>query len=203
MRTTDVFNARFGQAEEAHFAFTYEIADGPGDILHRHGSVHPMLVEQIDLTDAEPEKRCVGDLADVFGPAMGSTPAAPRERSQPNFVATMALSRRPLSARPRSSDFFGFFGGLYPAYVRGQRYLALGQGDKAAAEFQKIIDHPGVVYADSVGALSYLDIGRACALSGNKARAKSAYQKFLSLWRDADPDMPVYKKAKAEYSRLQ
>src|SRR5258708_30069481 len=72
MRTTDVFNARFGQAEEAHLAFTYEIADGPGDILHRHGWVHPMLVEQIDVIDAEPEKRCVSDLANVFGPTIGS-----------------------------------------------------------------------------------------------------------------------------------
>ena len=79
MRTTDVFNARFGQAEEAHFAFTYEIADGPGDILHRHGPVDPMLVEQIDVIDAEPEKRCVGDLADVFGPTIGSAGRAPRK----------------------------------------------------------------------------------------------------------------------------
>src|SRR5580704_14418524 len=72
MRTTNVFSARFGQTEEAHFAFAHEIADGPGDILHRHGPVDPMLVEQIDVIDAEPEKRCVGDHADVFGPTIGA-----------------------------------------------------------------------------------------------------------------------------------
>src|ERR1700722_1484886 len=78
MRTMNVFNARFGQAEEAHLAFTPEIADGPGDILHRHVPVYPMLVEQIDVIDAEPEKRCVGDLTDVFGPTIGSAGRAAR-----------------------------------------------------------------------------------------------------------------------------
>jgi DNA-binding winged helix-turn-helix (wHTH) protein/tetratricopeptide (TPR) repeat protein len=124
-------------------------------------------------------------------------------RNQPAESVRMLQTTFPFEFATPGTDFFGFFGGLYPAYVRGQSYLALRQGDKAAAEFQKIIDHPGVVYADSVGALSHLEIGRACALSGNEARAKSAYHKFLSLWRDADSDIPVYKQAKAEYSRLQ
>jgi hypothetical protein len=79
MGSANVFNARFGQTEEAYFAFTHEIADGPGDILHRHGPVYPMLVEQIDVIDAEPEKRCVGDLTDVFGPTIGSAGRAPRK----------------------------------------------------------------------------------------------------------------------------
>src|SRR5258708_12001689 len=79
MGSTNVFNARFGQTEEAHLAFPHEIADGPGDILHRHGPVDPMLVEQIDMIDAEPEKRCVGDLADVFGPTIGSAGRALRK----------------------------------------------------------------------------------------------------------------------------
>src|SRR6266478_5791645 len=79
MGSANVFNARFGQTEEAYFAFTHEIADGPGDILHRHGPVYPMLVEQIDVIDAEPEKRCVGDLTDVFGPTIGSADRAPRK----------------------------------------------------------------------------------------------------------------------------
>src|SRR6202034_1162318 len=79
MRTTDVFNARFGQAEEAHLAFTYEIADGACYILHRHGPINPMLVEQIDVIDAKPAKRCVGDLADAFGPTIGSAGRTPRK----------------------------------------------------------------------------------------------------------------------------
>ena len=68
MGSTNVFNARFRQTEEAHLAFPHEIADGPGDILHRPGPVHAMLVEQIDAIEAEPEKRYVGDVGDVFWP---------------------------------------------------------------------------------------------------------------------------------------
>ena len=72
MGSTNVFNARFGKTEEANLAFTHEITDGACYILHRHGPIDPMLVEQIDVLDAEPEKRCVGDLADAFGPTIGS-----------------------------------------------------------------------------------------------------------------------------------
>src|SRR5260370_31796116 len=79
MGSTNVLNARFGQTEEAHLAFPHEIADGSGDILHRHGPVDPMLVKQIYVIDAEPEKRCVGDLADVFGPTIGSAGRALRK----------------------------------------------------------------------------------------------------------------------------
>ncbi len=99
--------------------------------------------------------------------------------------------------------FFGFFGGLYPAYVRGEAYLALHQGVAAAAEFQKIVDHPGIVMADPIGALAHLQLGRAFAESGDKTRAKTAYQDFLILWKDADADIPILKQAKAEYARLQ
>ncbi len=122
---------------------------------------------------------------------------------QPAKSVTLLQTTLPFEFATPGTNFFGFFGGLYPAYVRGQSYLSLGKGDKAAAEFQKIIDHPGIVYADPIGALAYLELGRACALSGNRASAKSAYQEFLSLWRDADPDISVYKRAKVEYSRLE
>ncbi len=100
------------------------------------------------------------------------------------------------------TNFFGFFGGLYPAYVRGLAYLSLGKGNEAAAEFQKVIDHPGVVYADPIGALAYLQLGRACALSGNVARAQVAYQQFLTLWRDADPGSSIYKQVKLKLTAL-
>ena len=87
--------------------------------------------------------------------------------------------------------------------MRGQCYLLLGEGVEAAAEFQKVVDHPGVVYADPIGALAYLEVGRASALSGNRSSAKAAYQEFLTFWRDADPDISIYQQAKAECSRLQ
>jgi eukaryotic-like serine/threonine-protein kinase len=94
------------------------------------------------------------------------------------------------------------FGALYPIYVRGQAYLASNQGAKAAAEFQKILDHRGIVQLDPIGALAHLQLGRAFALAGDKCRAKAAYDDFLTLWKDADPDIPVLKEAKAEYGKL-
>jgi tetratricopeptide (TPR) repeat protein len=97
----------------------------------------------------------------------------------------------------------GFFGALYPVYVRGLAYLAARRGAEAAAEFQKILDHRGIVASDPIGALAHLQLGRALALSGDKARAKAAYQDFLTLWKDADPDIPILKQAKAEYASLQ
>jgi tetratricopeptide (TPR) repeat protein len=92
---------------------------------------------------------------------------------------------------------------LYPIYVRGQAYLALRQGTAAAAEFQKLIDHRGLVLNQPIGALAHLGLARAYALQGDSAKANTVYQDFLTLWKDADPDVPVLKKAKAEYARLQ
>jgi eukaryotic-like serine/threonine-protein kinase len=92
---------------------------------------------------------------------------------------------------------------LYPVYVRGEAYLAAHQGKEAAAEFQKILDHPGVVLNEPIGALAHLQIGRAYAMQGDTAKAKAAYQDFLTLWKDADPDIPILKQAKAEYAKLQ
>ena len=92
---------------------------------------------------------------------------------------------------------------LYPVYVRGQAYLAERQGGEAATEFQKILDWPGVVQTEPIGALARLGLGRAYLLQGDTARARAAYQDFLTLWKDADPDIPVLKQAKAEYAKLQ
>jgi tetratricopeptide (TPR) repeat protein len=100
-------------------------------------------------------------------------------------------------------DFNAFFGGLYPVYVRGLAYLAAHQGAEAAAEFQKILNHRGIVVSDPIGALAHLQLGRAYTLQGDTAKAKAAYQDFLVLWKDADPDIPILKQAKAEYAKLQ
>jgi hypothetical protein len=87
--------------------------------------------------------------------------------------------------------------------VRGRVYLAAHQGSKAASEFQKILDHRGVIINEPIGALAHLQIGRAYALQGDTAKAKAAYQDFLTLWKDADPDIPILKEAKVEYAKLQ
>jgi DNA-binding winged helix-turn-helix (wHTH) protein/tetratricopeptide (TPR) repeat protein len=92
---------------------------------------------------------------------------------------------------------------LYPAYVRGLAYLQLGQGRQAAAEFQKFIDHPEVAQLHHQGALARLQLGRAQAMMGDKAAALKSYQEFLTLWKGADPDIPIFKQAQAEYAKLQ
>jgi tetratricopeptide (TPR) repeat protein len=92
--------------------------------------------------------------------------------------------------------------GLYPVFVRGEAYLAVHQGSEATAEFQKILDHRGIVLNSPIGALAHLQIGRAYAMQGDTAKAKAAYQDFLTLWKDADPDVPILIAAKAEYAKL-
>jgi tetratricopeptide (TPR) repeat protein len=92
---------------------------------------------------------------------------------------------------------------LYPIYLRGEAYLAAHQGAEAAVEFQKILDHPGIAANEPIGALAHLGLGRAYALSGNTAKATASYRDFLTLWKDADPDVPIYRQAKAEYAKLQ
>ena len=91
---------------------------------------------------------------------------------------------------------------LYHTYIRGEAYLAAGQGKESTAEFQKILDHNGIVWNCWTGALAHLGLARAYTLSGNTAKARAAYQDFLTLWKDADPDIPILKQAKAEYAAL-
>jgi DNA-binding winged helix-turn-helix (wHTH) protein/tetratricopeptide (TPR) repeat protein len=109
----------------------------------------------------------------------------------------------PYELGTQRSWIHGNFGGLYPVYVRGLAYLAARQGREAATEFQKILDHRGIVVSDPVGVLARLQLGRAYALEGDAARAKAAYQDFLTFWIDADPDTPIYQQAKIEYAKLQ
>jgi tetratricopeptide (TPR) repeat protein len=100
-----------------------------------------------------------------------------------------------------TNDDFTF--ALYPVYLRGIAYLAEKQGVAAAREFQKIVNHAGMVGNEPIGALDRLGLGRAYALSGDTAKSKTAYQDFFNLWKDADPDIPILKQAKAEYAKLQ
>jgi len=102
---------------------------------------------------------------------------------------------------------------LYATYIHGEAYLDAGQGAAAAAAFQKILDHSGIVWNCWTGALAHLGLARANALQARtsqgadadaaRVRALAAYQDFLTLWKDADPDIPILKEAKAEYSKLQ
>jgi eukaryotic-like serine/threonine-protein kinase len=100
------------------------------------------------------------------------------------------------------SEFLLGAGTFYPAYVRGLAYLAARRGVEAAVEFQKILAHRGIVVSDPIGALARLQLGRAYALSGDKIQARTAYQDFLSLWKDADAEIPIFRQAEAEYGKL-
>jgi len=132
----------------------------------------------------------------------------------PTIRASLALNRHePAKAiellQPAAPYELGFisvgyigYGSLYPVYVRGQAYLQLHQGNEAATEFQKFLDHRGIVFNFPLGALAHLGLARAYTLSGDTAKAKTAYQDFLALWKNADPDTPILKDAKAEHAKL-
>jgi eukaryotic-like serine/threonine-protein kinase len=132
----------------------------------------------------------------------------------PTLRALFALSRNaPLDAIEHlktalpydlampGTAFFAKFGGLYTVYVRGLAYLEAGWGREASAEFQKVLDHRGIVLADPIGSLAHLQLARALLLSG-EIRARSAYQEFLTLWKDADSDIPVLLQARTEFAKL-
>jgi serine/threonine protein kinase/tetratricopeptide (TPR) repeat protein len=132
----------------------------------------------------------------------------------PTLRAKLALSRgnasealdslRPATPFELGETTFTAYGwnALYPVYVRGEVYLAAHQASEAAAEFQKILDHRGIVVNSPIGALAHLQLGRAYAMQGDTVKAKATYQDFLTLWKDADPDIPILKQAKAEYVKL-
>jgi hypothetical protein len=95
-----------------------------------------------------------------------------------------------------------YLGGLHSAYVRGEALIAAPPPPPPPPEFQKILDHRGIVGLDPIGALAHLQLGRVFALSGDRTMAKAAYEAFLALWKDADSDTPILKSAKTEYARL-
>jgi tetratricopeptide (TPR) repeat protein len=159
------------------------------------------LLESQRLT-ADLEKRFPEDTPVQFEylPTLGALSALARrapsdavERLQPAVPYDFAMS---------GTAFIGRFGGLYTVYVRGQAYLAAGRGQAAATEFQKVLTRRGIVLADPIGVLAHLQLGRAYVLAGDTPKAKNAYKKFLDLWKDADPDIPVLKQASAEYLKL-
>ena len=121
------------------------------------------------------------------------------ERKDPNRAIGLlkAASTIELSG-PTNFEIF-----LCPAYLRGEAYLMLRDGPAAAAEFQKFIDHRGLVVNFPWGALARLGLARAYAMQGDTAKARAGYKDFLTLWKDADPDIPILKEAKAEYAKLQ
>ena len=124
-------------------------------------------------------------------------------RSKPADSVEQLQIALPYELAANGLNFSSYYlGGLHSAYVRGEALMAARRYPEAAAEFQKILDHRGIVGVDPIGVLAHLQLGRVFALSGDKARAKAAYEAFLALWKDADADIPILKRARAEYARL-
>ena len=126
------------------------------------------------------------------------------DRKQPTNSVEQLQIALPYELAVNGLNFNHFYlGGLHSAYVRGEALIGAHRYAEAAAEFQKILDHRGIVGADPIGALAHVQLGRAFALSGDQIKAKAAYQDFLTLWKDADSDIPILRQAKAEYAKLQ
>ena len=148
-------------------------------------------------------------MQSLWLPAIQARLALDRKNSAPALNALQAAAPIELG----QISFVANISCLYHVYVRGEAYLAAGQGNAAAAEFQKILDHSGIVWNCWTGALAHLGVARANALQSRssqgadadaaRVRALAAYKEFLTLWKDADPDIPILKEAKAEYAKLQ
>jgi tetratricopeptide (TPR) repeat protein len=147
-------------------------------------------------------------IQSLWLPAIRAQLALDKKNPSAALNALQAASAIELANNP----FAGNISCLYHVYVRGEAYLAAGQGDAAAAEFQKILDHGGIVWNCWTGALAHLGVARANALEAKtsqgadadaaRVRALAAYKDFLTLWKDADPDIPILEQAKAEYAKL-
>jgi tetratricopeptide (TPR) repeat protein len=115
-------------------------------------------------------------------------------------AAVIDLLRRTAKYDLAGTDAFDY---VYPSYIRGLAYLKLGDGRSAAAQFQKMIDNPGLTVRHVTGPLAWLQLGRAQKMMGDAAAARKSYETFLDLWKNANPDIPIYQQAKAEYAKLQ
>jgi eukaryotic-like serine/threonine-protein kinase len=124
-------------------------------------------------------------------------------RNEPAMAIELLQANVPYERAIPATAFNFFFGSLYPVYVRGQAYAASGQHQQAAAEFQKIVDHRGLMMGDPAGARARLEKARSLAGAGNVTAARTAYEDFLTLWKNADPDVPILAQAKADYAKLQ
>lgn len=160
-------------------------------------------LSQSDALAADLEKRFPEDTFVKFTYVPVLRAVAALHRRQPAESIDQLQVTLPYELAANGLSFQHSLGGLHSAYVRGEALAAEHQYADAAASYQKILDHRGVVGVDPIGALVHLQLGRTFALAGDVPKAKTAYQDFLTLWKDADPDIPVLEQAKAEYAKLQ
>ena len=192
-----LWEAEFGNLERARQAATTAVASSTGK--NAKTQVALAFARSGDGTRAQ-------SLADELNKRFPSDTLLQRYWL-PTIRGSIELARKnpagALQALQAASYELGTNGTLYSVYVRGQAYLMARQGKEAAGEFQKLLDHRSTVMNSPLGALAHIGLARSYVLSDDTERARSAYQDFLALWKDADPDIPILKQAKAEYAKLQ
>jgi tetratricopeptide (TPR) repeat protein len=200
-----VREAFFGNASEARQKATEALQLSKGRDIEYGAAFASALAGDLARSRSlagDLEKRFPQDTFVRFSylPVLGALDQLSQDRSA-QAIEILEPARRFDLGIPGS--WSGFYGNLYPPYVRGLAYLAADKAPEAAAQFQLIIDHRSIVWSDPVGVMARLQNGRAWAKAGDSAKARAAYQDFLSLWKEADADIPVYKQAKSEFARLQ
>ena len=209
------------RAQEKETAASYEVSAALREaILGNTSEARQLATAGLSLSDGREEQATgalalsfAGDLVRSQGLASDLSKRSPEDtvvqfNYLPAIRAQVALIRHDgsgaVAALQSSAPYdLGMSGGLYPVFVRGTAYLAANRGSEAANEFQRILDHPGAVFTAPIGTLAHLGLARAYVLQADTVKAKAAYQHFLALWKDADPDIPVLIAAKNEYSKLQ
>lgn len=200
-----VWNALFGNASDGRRLAAAALRRSKGrDVeyaaafaLALAGDASQSRALAVDLDQRYPEDTSVRTN---YLPALRALAAL--HAGQPLSAIDQLQAARPYELADPAINFIGYFGCFYPPFVRGQAYLAARRGAEAATEFQRILEHRGLLLEDPLGAAVRVQLGRALALSGDAAKAKVAYEDFLSLWKDADPDVPMLKQAQAEYANL-
>jgi tetratricopeptide (TPR) repeat protein len=195
--------ALFGNAAEARQRAAATLGLSTGRDVQYGAALALALAGDVARTQALADdlgKRFPEDTIVQFNylPTLRAQLALTRNDSSKAIEALQAASPYKLGAPGNGA----FTPALYPVHVRGEIYLAAHQGSEAAAEFQKILDHSGVVQNEPIGTLAHLGLARAYTLQGDTAKARATYNDFLTLWKDADPDIPIYRAAKAEYAKL-
>jgi len=188
--------AAVGSADAALSLYRSRDADyGPAfalALLHDSARVHKIA--------ADLEKRYPEDTSVRFSylPVLRALEALNQGDAAKALEMTQVATPYDLAV-PGTAFYSGaFFGAMYPVYVRGIAYSRTGRHPEAAAEFQMILDHPGIMLNDPMGPMARLQLARALAASGDRAKSAAAYKELLALWKDADPDLPVLREAKAE-----
>ena len=204
-----VWNALFGIRQEAqrNAAAAMSISRGR-DADYGPAFALALLrnTAQVHAIEANLEKRYPEDTSVQFSylPTLRGLSALNEGDAAKALEMTQAAAPYEFAV-PGTAYFTGsaFFGAMYPVYVRGLAYSRLGRHRDAANEFQKILDHPGIGLNDPIGPMARLQLARALSAAGDRAKSAAVYKDLLTLWKDADPDVPVVQEAKAESAKLQ